>query len=130
MTRGDVDVIVDTFAPMLELIADGKVRPIAVTAAKRALAAPDTPTLQELGVSGFDVSSWNGLYAPNGTPQDRIDRLGAAIDAALGDEGLRAKYLALGAVPKSTPPQELNARMRSDIDKWSKVIADSGIEKR
>ena len=91
---------------------------------------PGIPTLSESGAPGFDVSSWNGLYVPRGTASDRVDVMAANLANALGDEALQVKFKSLGAVVRSTPARELNARMHSEIKKWSEVIEAAGIEKQ
>lgn len=130
LSRGDVDVIVDTYAPLQQALSDGRVRAIAVTSAERAPVLPQTRALGESGAPGFDVSSWNGLYVPKGTPADRIDFLRAQLATALADEPLRTRFKSLGAVARASSAEELDARMKSEIAKWSKVIAAAGIEKQ
>lgn len=130
VSRGDVDFIIDTFAPLQAFLVDGKVRALAVTSAERAKMLPSVPTLQESGIAGFEVSSWNGLYVPNGVPPEHILRLRTAVDSALNDPQLQGKFEGLGASIQSSPPEKLDARMRSDIDKWGKVIAATGIERQ
>jgi len=91
---------------------------------------PDIPTVKEAGVANFDVTSWNALYAPAGTPGDIIDKLNAALRDVLADPDLKQRALDLGIDAKASTPAELDARMRGDIEKWGKVIAQAGIAKQ
>ena len=86
-----------------------------------------TGVVQEAGVPGFEVTAWNGLYAPAGTPQPIIDTLNAALKDVLADPDLRKRALALGIDAHASTPAELDARMRSDIAKWGAVIASAHI---
>jgi len=81
-------------------------RALAVTTAERSALAPDVPTLAEAGVPGYEFSQWYGIYAPAGTPQPVLEKLNAAINASLNDEGVKAALLKLGVVPDPTTPEE------------------------
>ncbi len=78
----------------------------------------------------FDVTAWNGLYAPVGTPKPVIDKLNAALHEVLADPDLKKRALSLGIDTKASTPEELDAHMRGDIEKWGKVIAQAGIPKQ
>jgi len=86
--------------------------------------------VQQGGVANFDVTAWNGLYAPAGTPDAIIQTLNKALHDVLADPGLRKRALDLGIDAKASTPAELDARMRGDIDKWGKVIAQAHIPKQ
>ena len=90
---------------------------------------PDLPTLDEQGLRGFDLVVWNGLYAPKGTPKAALDRLVAALQAAVQDATFRTRLADLGAEPvplaKATP-ESLRALLRSEVDKWTPIIRQTG----
>jgi tripartite-type tricarboxylate transporter receptor subunit TctC len=91
---------------------------------------PDVPTLDEQGLKGADVGIWHGLYAPKGTPKPVIDKLVAAMQAALKDPATQAKFTELGAVtygPDKQTPQALQAHLKSEIDRWSPIIKKAGV---
>jgi tripartite-type tricarboxylate transporter receptor subunit TctC len=127
---GQVDFMCDQTTSTTGQIKGGKIKAYAVTSAKRVPSLPDIPTLDELGVKGADVGIWHGLYAPKGTPKAVIDKLVAALQAALKDPGVSQKFTELGAVTfpadKQTP-QALQAHLKSEIDKWSPIIKKAGV---
>jgi tripartite-type tricarboxylate transporter receptor subunit TctC len=88
------------------------------------------PTVAESGVPGFDVTSWNALYAPAGTPAAVVDTLNKVLQDALAEPEFRKRALDLGIDPTPWSPAEVDARMRADIVKWAKVIADAHIPKQ
>jgi tripartite-type tricarboxylate transporter receptor subunit TctC len=91
---------------------------------------PDVPTVQEAGISGFDVTSWNALFAPKGTPEPIIQKLNATLKEILATEEIKARLLDLGIEARSETPAELTERLRSDIEKWRAVIEKAGIPKQ
>jgi len=86
--------------------------------------------VQEGGVANFEVTAWNGLYAPAETPDAIIQTLNKALHDVLADPDLKKRALDLGIDAKASTPAELDARMRGDIEKWGKVIAQAGIAKQ
>jgi tripartite-type tricarboxylate transporter receptor subunit TctC len=130
LLRNDVQMDMDFYAALKPNLDSGKVRAIATTGAKRSPELPNVPTVQESGVPGFEVTAWNGLYAPAGTPQAIIDTLNGALREVLADPDLKKRALALGVDVEASTPAELDARMRSDIAKWGAVIARAHIPKQ
>jgi tripartite-type tricarboxylate transporter receptor subunit TctC len=128
--RNDVDVIVQSWGALKSAIGDGQLRALASTTPTRAPYAPDVPTVDESGVKGFDVVTWNGIFAPAKTPPDIIDTLNAAMRAALTDPELRQRYLQLGLEPTPSTPAEAHARIAGEIEKYAQIIKDAGIEKQ
>ncbi len=88
------------------------------------------PTIAEAGVPNFDVTSWNALYAPAGTPQAVIDKLNGALHDVLADPELKKRALDLGIDAEASTPAEIDARMKSDIAKWTKVIESAHIPRQ
>jgi tripartite-type tricarboxylate transporter receptor subunit TctC len=127
---GEVDVGVETLAPVIAHISSGAVRALAVTDPQRFPALPEVPTVREAGVSGYTVSGWNGLAAPAKTPREIIDKLNREIGLALAAPDLGKKYVDLGIVPKGNTPEEMLALLKKDIAMWRDVIERAGLEKQ
>jgi tripartite-type tricarboxylate transporter receptor subunit TctC len=111
-----------------QLIRDGKLKALGVSAARRVPFLPDVPPLAELGLTDFESVGWFGLVAPAGTPPEIIDRLNAAFVKALKDPGAIEKIRVLGAEAAPTSPAAFAKFIRSESDKWGKLIADAGIK--
>jgi tripartite-type tricarboxylate transporter receptor subunit TctC len=111
-----------------QLIRDGKLKALGVSAAKRVAFLPDVPPLAELGLRDFESVGWFGLVAPAGTPPDIIGRLNAAFQKALSDPTAADKIRVLGAEPAPSSPEKFAEFIRSESVKWGKLIADSGIK--
>jgi tripartite-type tricarboxylate transporter receptor subunit TctC len=130
LLRNDIQMDVDFYAALKPTLDGGKARVLATSAARRSPELPNIPTVQEAGVANFEVTAWNGLYAPAGTPDAIIATLNKALREVVADPDLTKHALDLGIDAKASTPAELDARMRGDIDKWSKVIAQAGIAKQ
>jgi tripartite-type tricarboxylate transporter receptor subunit TctC len=130
LLRNDVQMGIDFYAALKPSLDNGKARAVATGGAARSLALPNIPTVQEGGVAGFDVTAWNGLYAPTGTPADILTKLNAALHEVLANPDLKKRALDLGIDAKASTPEELDARMRGDIKKWGDVIARANIPKQ
>jgi len=128
--RNDVQLMVDSYAAMRSPLQDKKLIALGTSGAARSPVTPDYPTMKEGGAGDFDVSSWNALYAPAGTPDNVIQVLNKAIHEVLAEEAVKKRLLDLGIEAKPSTPQELAARMQADIAKWGKVIEDAKIAKQ
>jgi tripartite-type tricarboxylate transporter receptor subunit TctC len=128
--RGDVDVAFEFFAALQGQIRDGKVVALASTGPRRTPYLPDVPTVAESGLKGYEVTSWNGISVPAGTPATVVQALSAAINAVLPQPDVQEKAKRLGMEMRASTPEEMTARLESDIAKWSAVIAKAGIPKR
>jgi len=106
----------------------GRVRAIAVTSARRSNLLPEVPTLQELGVKDFDVSSWQGIWAPRGTPPEIVARLNAEIGRILGSDAMKAKMGELGMTYEPNTPEEFAAYQQAEQQKWARVIKDGNVK--
>jgi tripartite-type tricarboxylate transporter receptor subunit TctC len=130
LLQGDIALVIDSYSSMKGNLADGKLRALASSGAKRSEATPDLATVQESGVAGYDVVSWNALFAPAGTPPEIVTTLNAALREILADADVKKRLIELGIEAKASAPQEISARLKSDIDKWSQVIEKAGIQKQ
>jgi len=128
--RGDVDVAFEFYAALQGQIADHKIRALASTGARRTPYLPDVPTVEEGGIKGFEVASWNGISAPAATPKPVIATLTQAINGVLPLADVQEKATRLGMEMRASTAEEMDARMRSDIAKWTAVIEKAGIPKR
>jgi tripartite-type tricarboxylate transporter receptor subunit TctC len=111
-----------------QLIREGKLTALGVSAAQRVVFLPDVPALAELGLSGFESVGWFGLVAPAATPPAVIARLNAAFVKALSDATVAEKIRALGAEPAPSSPEQFSQLIRSESAKWGKLILDAGIK--
>jgi tripartite-type tricarboxylate transporter receptor subunit TctC len=115
-----------TAASVVGLIRDGKVRPLAVTTSKRTALMPDLPTVAELGISGFDATTWHGLVAPAGTSKEIVGTLNHAMVTALDDPAVRKALMDFGVDIVGSTPKDFEAYIQSEIPKWAAVINASG----
>jgi tripartite-type tricarboxylate transporter receptor subunit TctC len=130
LIRNDVELMVDFYAPMKPTLTDGKIRAVATTGAPRSPFLADVPTVAEAGVPGYEVLSWNGIFARTGTPAEIISVLNGAIRAMVAIAEVKERYADLGIEAKASSPEELKARLAADIAKWAAVIERAGIAKQ
>ena len=128
--QGDIALMVDGYSSMKGNLADGKLRALASSGPVRSESTPDIATVQEGGVAGYDVVSWNALFAPAGTPPEIVKTLNGALQDILADPDVRKRLLELGIEARASTPQEISDRLKSDVDKWQKVIEKAGIQKQ
>ena len=119
---GQILMSFDTITPVLPHIKAGKLRPLAVTTAKRSPALPDVPTLQEAGLKDFDIGTWFGVLAPVGTPKPVLDRLLAEATKIIQSPDFRKRMDDIGAQPVGNSPAEMAAQIRSETDKFSLLV--------
>jgi tripartite-type tricarboxylate transporter receptor subunit TctC len=130
LLQGDVALMIDSYSSMKGNLADGKLRALASSGARRSEATPELASVTEGGVADYDVVSWNALFAPAGTPPEIVKTLNAALQDILADADVKKRLLELGIEAKAGTPEALANRVRSDIDKWQKVIEKAGIQKQ
>jgi tripartite-type tricarboxylate transporter receptor subunit TctC len=130
LLRNDVQLMDDFYAAMKGGLSDNKIRALATSGTERASYLPDVPTVQEAGVPGYDVTSWNGVVARAGTPAEIINLLNAKIREVVALPEVKARYADLGVEAKASSPEELKARLASDITKWAAVVEKAGIPKQ
>jgi tripartite-type tricarboxylate transporter receptor subunit TctC len=112
---------------ILPLSRAGKIRALAVTSPQRSKLAPELPTVAET-LTGYEVVGWYGLAAPAGTPAGVVAKLNTVANKVLQAGDLIARYNGLGFEPVGGPPAEASARIRSDVERWTKIIRDAGIK--
>ncbi len=130
LLQGDIALVIDSYSSMKGNLADGKLRALASSGSKRSEATPDLATVQESGVAGYDVVSWNALFAPAGTPPEIVKTLNGALRDILADADVKRRLIELGIEARASTPQEISPRLKSDIDKWRQVIEKAGIQKQ
>jgi len=123
---GQVTMTFDNITTAWPLAKAGKLRALAVTTAKRSSIAPDVPTLAESGLPGFEVGSWQGVFAPAGTPPEIVKRLNTEIVKILNLPDVREKLGGLGAEIVANSPEEFSALVKSEVVKWADVVKKSG----
>jgi tripartite-type tricarboxylate transporter receptor subunit TctC len=128
VVAGHVQMMFATAASTIGLIKSGKVRPLAVTTLHRTELLPDIPTVAELGIPGFDATTWHGLVAPAGVSKEVIGTLHFATVTALKDPEVRASLADLGVDIIGSTPKEFDAYIKSEIPKWSAVVKASGAQ--
>lgn len=123
---GQVQLMFDSMPSAMPFVKAGKLRPLAVTTAKRSLAVPDLSTVAEAGVPGYDISTWYGLWGPKGLSKEVTDKLANEVARILKLPDVKERYAALGAEPVGNSPEEFAAYCKSELLKWAKVVKDSG----
>lgn len=125
--NGQVAMMFDFMITSLPHVREGKLRPLAVTGAKRSPQVPDLPTVAEAGVPGYEASTWFAVMAPAGTADDVVRKLNAELNAALQMPDVRARLATLGAEPLGGSPADVATLLRNDLAKWSEVIRAANI---
>ena len=128
--RGDVDVAFEYYAGFQASITNDQMVVLATTGPERASNLPNVPTAKESGLPGYEVTSWNGLAVPAGTPAEIVTTLNHAVEEALKSPEVQKYSAAAGMDARGMSSADLHARIKSDVAKWSQVIDKAGIEKR
>ena len=127
LIAGNIQVIFASIISAQPHVRAQRIRALAVTGAKRALSSPELPTGAEAGVKGFAVTQWYGVFTPARTPRTIVERLHQEIIKVLQQPEVTARLAADGAEPVGSTPQQLDAHVRAERDRWSNVIKDAGI---
>jgi len=127
LIAGQVQVAFEPIQSTLGYIKNGLLRPLAVSMASRSDALPNLPTLSEF-VPGFEARTWQGLGAPKGTPAEIVETLNTAVNAALAEPALKARFAELGITPMPMTPAECQKFITAETEKWAKVIAFANIK--
>jgi len=124
---GQIDIMFDNLPAALPHIRSGRVRALAVTTLKRTPSAPELPTLDESGVKGFDSQGWFALLAPTGTPQPVLEKINAEVNRILATPEFRERLKKVGADPVGGSISDFRERLRSETERWGKVIKFANI---
>lgn len=127
LLAGRTQVYIGGLSSLLPYVKPGKLRALAVTTAKRWNALPDVPTIAET-LPGYEVESWFGVMAPKGTPRPIVERLNSAVNKFLREPDLKKNFEAQGMAPSGGTPEEFDKRIRSDYERWVKVVQEAGIK--
>ncbi|MFL5068144.1 MAG: tripartite tricarboxylate transporter substrate binding protein [Xanthobacteraceae bacterium] len=124
---GHVKVYFAQVPAVLQHVRAGTLRALAVTTEARLASLPDVPTIAELGFPGYEISSWQGMFAPAGTPKDVVAKISAEAVAMINTPEVRQRMAHEGADPVGSTPEQFTARVNAEIAKWGKVIREAGI---
>jgi tripartite-type tricarboxylate transporter receptor subunit TctC len=128
LVAGVHDYMCDQIPHTVSQVIEGNIKAFAIAIPERSPALPNVPTTREAGMPQFIASGWNAMFAPKGTPKEIVDRLAAAVEAALNDPATRKKLEDIGAViPPRTGPEALRSLVASEIEKWTPVIQAAGV---
>ena len=121
-----ISIMFDNMPSAIQHVRGGKLRPLAVTTAKRSPELPDVPTIAEAGVPGYEATSWFGLLAPAATPPEIVNKIDAALIKIYANPELRKKIVDQGAEPVVEKPEQFAAFIKAETAKWGKVVRESG----
>jgi tripartite-type tricarboxylate transporter receptor subunit TctC len=124
---GQIAMSFDTVTPVLPHIKAGKLRPLAVTTAKRSSALPDVPTLDEAGLKGFNIGTWFGVLAPTGTPKELVARLNAEMVKIIQSPEFRKRMEEIGAEPIGNSTDHMAQQIKDETDKFAKLVKDAKV---
>jgi tripartite-type tricarboxylate transporter receptor subunit TctC len=130
LLRGDIDVAFEFYAAIHGLLADNKLVALASAGPSRTAYLPQVPTAIENGLKNYEVTSWNGLSAPAATPARIIATLNQAVKDVIPSSDIQTRSAEMGMAMRASTPEEMTARMKADMSKWSAVIEKAGIAKR
>ena len=119
---GQVQMMIDAVTTMAPNVSQGQVRALATTGERRSSVLPEVPTVEEAGLPGYEATIWLGLMAPTGTPKPIIDKLNAAVNAAIKRPEIVKLWADQGAAPMSMTPEQFDKYLRGDIVKWAEVV--------
>jgi tripartite-type tricarboxylate transporter receptor subunit TctC len=130
LLRNEVDVVINAYGGLRSQIGAKQIRALAITSASRDPDLPDVPTMQEAGVPDFIVISWNALYGPKDMPVAAVNILSRAATEILEELDVKARFKEIGFDARPMAAEPLDHRMRSEIERWARVIAEGGLEKQ
>jgi tripartite-type tricarboxylate transporter receptor subunit TctC len=130
LIRNDVQLMIDFYAAMESALEQNRIRAVATSGLARTEYLSGVPTVGEAGVTGYEVTAWNGLFGPRGTSTAIVDLLNRTVREVLAIPDIKIRFANLGIAAKASTPEELKARMQSDIGKWAAVIERAGIPKQ
>ena len=125
---GQIPMLFSSLGPAVGAVKSGKIRALAVTSLTRSAAFPDVPTMDELGLKGFDSTAWYGLLGPAGLPREAVERLTSALAKAGADKDLIARINATGCDTEILPPAQTVEKIKADYVKWGRVVKEANIK--
>jgi len=125
---GEVQLVFSDIVPAMPQVRDHRLTPLGQTGLRRAHIAPDIPTLDESGLSGFNITAWIGAVAPKGTPRDIVQKLNAEIGRALKDPDFAGQISAIGIDPIGSTPDEFSAFLKKEIPRWKQIVQDAEVK--
>jgi tripartite-type tricarboxylate transporter receptor subunit TctC len=125
---GDAQITFANYSDALPQMRAGKLRALGITSAVRFPQSPDVPTIAEAGIPGYAVDSWNGLFAPAGTPPEIVNRVATAVREGYKDPVLRKRMEDIGAAPGGNTPEQFRALVQAELQKWGNFVKQSGIK--
>jgi len=128
LIAGQVDVMFDNMPNVIGHVRAGKMKALAVTTAQRSPQAPEIPTVAEAGVPGYEQTAWFGVLAPAGTPREIIGRLNTEIVKLLNSADVKERFAKQGVEVRTSTPEQFATFLRSEVDRWGKVIREAGIK--
>jgi tripartite-type tricarboxylate transporter receptor subunit TctC len=125
---GQVQLVFGAVPVTLPHVKAGRLRALAVTTSKRIAAAPDLPTVEEVGYPGYEVTNWHGLVAPKGLPRDIVERLNREIGEVVKSDEMKKNLTAEGLEPAGGSPERFAQILKSEMTRWAKVVRQAGIK--
>jgi tripartite-type tricarboxylate transporter receptor subunit TctC len=128
LMSGQIQVTFGDVLVLLPQIEAGKIRALAVTSKARLPILPDVPTLNEAGLKGFEALSWQGFFAPAGTPPELVEKLSAAVNRAMQSPDIKDYFAARGFIVEGTTPEAFKTIIASEVKKWTPIVKSSGVQ--
>ena len=128
LLAGHLDMMVSDALPVSQFIKTGRLRPLAITSAKRSPMSPDIPTFAEAGLTGLVAENWWGIFLPAGTPKAVVDNYQATLVKVMADPDLKEKFAGLGVEAMASTQDEFRAFLAAEITKYSKLVSDNAIK--
>jgi tripartite-type tricarboxylate transporter receptor subunit TctC len=125
---GQVDIMFDAISTSISQVHAGRLKALGTTGKKRSPVTPEIPTIAEAGVPGYEATIWLGLMAPAKTPKPVIDKLSSSVNKIINSPEVKANWAKQGAVPMGMKPDEFEKFMRADIQKWAKLVKETGMK--
>ncbi|HYU69310.1 MAG TPA: tripartite tricarboxylate transporter substrate-binding protein, partial [Burkholderiales bacterium] len=126
LLAGTIQLSFENITTAYPQVKGGRLKALAVTSAKRSFVAPEVPAMAEAGLAGYDISSWQAMFAPAGTPKEIVARIHSEVARTLRESETQRKIQELGADPGGMTPDALAALIKADIPRLGKIVKDSG----
>jgi tripartite-type tricarboxylate transporter receptor subunit TctC len=125
---GQIQLMLENIPSTLPFVKSGKLRVLAVTSKKRSPTVPDVPTLDEAALKGYELTGWNGLFVPRGTPRAIVNQLHAETVKALAAPDVKERLAAMSAEPGGESPEKFAVFIKAEIGKWAKIAKEAGLK--